>query len=359
MEDRTKYLTFTPWQGDLNNTRMCFETALVLAYLSGRCLVMPRGYRRHEEPEVDFGAFRPVHPGQFFNLDALRGIVAIVSENDYERAAGSDGPGDRVEMRFDPGTAVFCFPSMPPEGSREAASLRAFAASRPGRLEMTPEMDASRTLHVATPMLEHFYTFFHVSDPHRAVCCKRLVRDRVRFREPIVRTALRLADALGAFSAVHVRRNDFITQYPEQDLGPDRLLASLRQRVPTGSRLYVATDEPDRRFFDDFQTHYEVYFADGVLQGLPDDLPAGSLACVEQEVCARAELFVGTRLSTFSGYITRLRGYRGAADTGSYFTDGSIGSDMDGRDAPPFSWTNWLQSGNPLWGREFREAWEF
>ena len=26
--------------------------------------------------------------------------------------------------------------------------------------------------------------------------------------------------------------------------------------------------------------------------------------------------------------------------------------------SPPFSWKNWMQSGNPLWGREFKEAWE-
>src|SRR5262249_4168894 len=103
---------------------------------------------------------------------------------------------------------------------------------------------------------------------------------------------------------------------------------------------------------------YDVYFTDRVREHLPADLTAGSLACVEQEVCAAARVFVGTRLSTFSGYITRLRGYRRAEDTGSYFTDGSEGSEMDDGDNPPFSWTNWLRRGQPIWGREFREAWD-
>jgi hypothetical protein len=358
MESREKYLTFTPWQGDLNNTRMCFETALALAYLSGRQLVMPGQYRQENEPEVDQGTFRPPHPSAFYDIDGLANLVPVISCDDYEQVK-SDRPSDRVDVRFDPGTTVFCFPRIPAPSSRDAASVQAFAVSRQGRLEMTPEMDACRCLHVATPMLEHFYTFFHVADPCRAVSCKQMIRDHVRFREPIVSAAKTLAAMLGAFSAVHVRRKDFLALYPEQDVAPDRLLGTLRERVVPGSRLYVATDETDERFFANLDEFYDVYFADRVREYLPESLTAASLACVEQEVCAAATLFIGTRLSTFSGYITRLRGYRGAVETGSYFTDGTEGSEMDDCGAPPFSWTNWVRRGNPLWGREFREAWDY
>jgi hypothetical protein len=72
-----------------------------------------------------------------------------------------------------------------------------------------------------------------------------------------------------------------------------------------------------------------------------------------------AGIFIGTRLSTFSAYITRLRGYRGAGNLESYFTDGSPGSEMDDRGSPRFSWINWIRSGYPFWGREFREGWQF
>ena len=35
---------------------------------------------------------------------------------------------------------------------------------------------------------------------------------------------------------------------------------------------------------------------------------------------AQAKRFIGSRLSTFSGYITRLRGYMGRADQETHFT---------------------------------------
>jgi hypothetical protein len=354
-----KYLTFTPWQGDLNNTRMCFETALVFAYLTGRCLVMPRQYRQCFEPEIDDGKFRPLHPGHLFDLNGLSGVVTLVSDENYEHVVGSDRPDDRVEVTFEPGTTVFCFPRIPPAGSSEAAALHQFAASRQGRLEMTPEMQACRTLHLRTPMLEHFYTFVYTANPRDTTDYKQLIRDHVRFHQSIVLAADHIVATLGDFGAVHVRRNDFVAQYPAQDLAADRVLASLRPRVPSGSRLYVATDEADKRFFDCFQQEYDVYFADQFQAYFPENVDPSLLACIEQEVCARATVFVGTRLSTFSGYITRLRGYHGAQDTASYFTDGAQGSELDDRGKPSFSWINWLQLGHPLWGREFREAWEF
>jgi hypothetical protein len=30
---------------------------------------------------------------------------------------------------------------------------------------------------------------------------------------------------------------------------------------------------------------------------------------------------------------------------------------MDTAGAPPYSWTNWLRAGYPIWGREFKEGW--
>lgn len=356
MNGETKYLTYTPWPGQLNNTRMCFETALVLAYVTGRCLVMPKEYRRQHEPEVEAGRFRPLHPEECFQLETLGGIVPLVEREEYDRGVGSDRCADVV---LKPGTTVFCFPAAPPPGSAEAHRMGDFAASRQCILEMTREMEACRTLNIESPTLEHFYTFFYFLQPDVELACKRLVREHVRFRTAIVSAAERIAAALGNYCALHVRRNDFLRQYPEQNIPVHRILGSLRKRVPAGKRLYIATDETDERFFADLRDDYETCFLKDFAGLLPENLPAESLACVEQVVCALASLFMGTRLSTFSGYITRLRGYYGAVDKNTYFTDGSPGSEMDDRGSPRFSWTNWVRCGNPLWGREFREAWEF
>jgi hypothetical protein len=130
-------------------------------------------------------------------------------------------------------------------------------------------------------------------------------------------------------------------------------------RVPIKTRLYIATDEADKDFFSVFDARYEVCFLHDFQSMIPNGMSPASLAGLEQMICAFARVFISTRLSTFSGYITRLRGYYGAPDKQTYFTDGSPGSEMDTQGAPPFSWINWVNRGNPLWGREYKEAWEF
>jgi hypothetical protein len=159
---------------------------------------------------------------------------------------------------------------------------------------------------------------------------------------------------------VHVRRSsDFVEQFPEGNVSARELLDNVRARIPTKTRLYIATDEGDQDFFSAFRTYYEVYFLNDFQSMIPRDMSPGSVAGVDQRICASASVFIGTRLSTFSGYITRLRGYYGALDKQTYFTDGSTGSETDAQSAPPYSWINWLNEGNPLWGREYKEAWEF
>jgi hypothetical protein len=356
MHHQRKYLTYTPWPGELNNTRMSFETSLVLAYLSGRCLVMPKEYRRVGEPEVLANKFRPLHPGECFELDTLRGIVTLLSYDEYQDSVLNSQLSNRIDLGFAPGQSVFCFPAIPAPGSPESEGLHDFAATRQNLIELTSQMNACHTLNINEPPLEHFYSFFYCSKPDKATACKRLVKRHVRFRPVILGAAQTIATLLGNYCAIHVRRNDFIQQYPWQNIPADQLLYNLRTRVPRGMRLYIASDEVDRNFFADFRRDYQLHFIEDFRSILPRDLSRELIACVEQMVCAFSQIFVGTKLSTYSGYITRLRGYYGNPDTNIYFTDGSPCMDTD---ASRFSWEDWVQSGNPLWGREFREAWEF
>lgn len=358
MARRLKYLTYTPWPGQLNNTRMCFETALIFAYVSGRILVLPAEYRREHEPEEDHGRFRPLHPAECYTLDKLSGVVEIISREEYDCRAAREGTTDQFDLSIPPDTTVFCFPRIPAPGSLEGSALRDFAGSRERFLEFTPEMIACRTLHLVGGALDPFYCLFFFTEPELELRCKRLVKECVRFRASILRAAARITQSLGEYKAVHVRRSDFFQLYPEQNISCHRLLGNVMMRAPAGTRLYVATDETDRSFFADLTPYYELCFLDDFRGSLGEDLPPGALACVEQMVCASATTFIGTRLSTFSAYVGRLRGYGGALDQAIHFTDGLPGSEMDDCGSPRFSWMNWVRYGYPLWGREFREGWE-
>ena len=52
------------------------------------------------------------------------------------------------------------------------------------------------------------------------------------------------------------------------------------------------------------------------------------MGVTEQAVCAGGRVFVGTRDSTFSSYIVRLRGYVGAPDTSTYVHTDVYSADM-------------------------------
>ena len=76
--------------------------------------------------------------------------------------------------------------------------------------------------------------------------------------------------------------------------------------------LYIATDEKDKNFFRPFQAEFQVRFLSDYTEKahLEDDyLNQNHIGMVEQTICANAHTFVGTPLSTFTGYITRMRGY--------------------------------------------------
>jgi hypothetical protein len=359
MSGRPRFLTYTPWPGQLNNTRICFETALILAYLSGRILVISPQYRRRYEAQREGSKFRPLHPGEFLDLEHLARIAPLISYKRYVQGTAGCRLRDVINIHIDPGTAVFCYPKIPDPGSADAKRLREFAAGRRRLLQLTPALVNCRTLNIQSPTLEPFYAFFYFSAPAHAVECKRLIRDHVRFRPTILEAGSRIAIYLGEFSALHIRRGDFFSQYPEQDVTPEQILRSMERVAIRSRRVYIASDEINRDFFAPIAQRYQTFFIDHFVAGLWRGISSEDIACIEQVVCALAGVFLGTRLSTFSSYITRLRGYWGRPDQAVHFTNGSEGSEADDVGLPAFSWVNWLRDGNPLWGREYREGWAF
>jgi hypothetical protein len=94
---------------------------------------------------------------------------------------------------------------------------------------------------------------------------------------------------------------------------------------PTVTRLlYISTDEKNSSFFDVFREVFTVKFLPDYIEkaGLQSGrVNQNYLGMVEQVVCASAHTFVGTPLSTFTGYITRMRGYhRDGRYTQTFYT---------------------------------------
>jgi len=84
-----------------------------------------------------------------------------------------------------------------------------------------------------------------------------------------------------------------------------------------GTRLYISTDETDPAFFKAFAKHgiEALHWADveGDIQGISSPERMEAIkGIVEQMVCAYGKVFVATELSTFSSYAQRMRIYADA-----------------------------------------------
>ncbi len=342
------YLTYEPWPAQLNNTRRCVETMVALAALLRRTLVMPDRYSRELTDIFETRVAWP-HPSTVFDLETLRRSIDVIVE---DASGGEWRDARRLEIDVEPGTAVLCHPACPTEGTPSYRRLLEFAANRRIFLALPADHAAYPVIHLQRPF-ELFYTFLFLPDADDRRL-KRLMRDTLVFRPEIEALAARAIAALGVYDAVHIRRGDFIYQYGDRvDLPSPAIARSLHTLIPARGTLYVATDEADARYHDALRERFTLVFLRDVLD--VDALPAEVAACVEQVICAHARRFVGTSLSTFSAYVTRMRGYRGMSDLGIYVTDGR----QDEADATArYSWAASVRAGLPIWARDYREGWE-
>jgi hypothetical protein len=87
--------------------------------------------------------------------------------------------------------------------------------------------------------------------------------------------------------------------------------------------IYIATDEKDKTFFQPWLDRgFRIRFLDDFWDSATlDDMNKNHFGMLEQVIASRGRVFVGTWFSTFTGYITRLRGYHGMSDLTTYFTN--------------------------------------
>lgn len=194
------------------------------------------------------------------------------------------------------------------------------------------ETQAARVVHFQTNhkegyrLLTHFYTFIHTTTPAHERRMKRFIRDRFRYIDPILCAAYRAVSALrarggGAYSAIHARRGDF--QYKQVKVSAEVMASTLGPDVfKRGEVVFIATDEKNRSFFTPLATGLGVELAfieDVAGVARLSELNPNFAGIVELVIAAESRSFAGTWFSTFSGYINRLRGYRGLDGRSSFY----------------------------------------
>jgi len=166
-----------------------------------------------------------------------------------------------------------------------------------------------------------FYAFSFFEDPRQASWSSRLIRDHLRYKDVIMCAAARIIEALkqqchsasnptGTYHSLHLRRTEgsFGSQYKKALVSSEELMQSL-SIIEANSTIFVSSDEKrDHQIFKELSEKYNIVMLE-TFQNLVDGLNPNFHGMVEQMIAAKAGIFFGTYYSTYSGFISRLRGY--------------------------------------------------
>ena len=212
-------------------------------------------------------------------------------------------------------------------------------------------------------LLVHFYAFLFFEDWRADLWTKRFVRDHLRYVDEIQCAAARVVVAMrekarqngnpdGHFDTFHIRRGDF--QYQRTRLDAKQIYENTRDILQENSTIYIATDEPNKEFFNVLRDHYHVYFLDD-FSHLLQDINTNFYGMVEQRIASRGRIFIGCFFSTFTGYINRMRGYHHQLEKGPGWEQGAVDSYhyAISRDAV----REYKPIMPPMWGREYPVGW--
>ncbi|GBG32093.1 GDP-fucose protein O-fucosyltransferase 1 [Hondaea fermentalgiana] len=408
-----RYVTFSPWRGGFNNIRMSLEMAAAFALATNRTLVMPPGYAMYLRGQSSLVSY-------FDYEDLRRGLSVVTYEEFYDRVdfgrfqkekpgtvnhhGGAERyysglgsmPGVYNTKRMWPSNAiggqiVYCVPDCPQsqdthQDRQEYRWFQQFSAKLKRFSVSDPALADAQVVHFPENLLGHFYTMVYFRDPQQGRRVKRIIRDHIHFREEIIELAERIISKLGDFqySCLHIRRNEF--QFKDAWTPAETIVENTKRLFKPGERMYISTDELSdekerkRKWSDPkamvtvakhtwFEPMKEAWGRKNVLflSDFYDDLlgplvPDMWLGCIESVVCSRARVFVGTRKSTFSGYIHRLRGYM--LDVGQKLI-------LEAQSVYPYDYFDYFRGpewnnlkgayggGHPYWGREYKESWEW
>jgi len=209
-----------------------------------------------------------------------------------------------------------------PVNASTAERMREFLSSRQRLCLYTPELQNSKFHHFSGKMkmsgrlLVHFYAFLFFQDYKSDLWMKRFVRDHVRYTDDVQCAAARILEAVrkhsnekgnkGVYDSFHIRRGDF--QYKKTRVEAATILDVAKDQIPKGATVYVGTDERNKSFFKAMTDYWDVLFLDDFAD-LLGSVDTTNYGMIDQLIASKGRTFFGCWFSTFTSYITRLRGY--------------------------------------------------
>lgn len=330
------YVLFEKWPGGFNNIRMSFELAICMSFILNRTLVLPPKesyYLLEGECDIE----------DFYQLDDIG--IKFLKYVDFTKKEKIEKKYEEVKnicKVFDEKTdaVVYNFDKViPPQKFLKGRKY----------VNLVEEID-NKYVYFDRNLLGNFYQILYTKQAEKL---KVLIGKYFRYRNEIFNLAWLYINSLKDknYYAVHVRRNDF--QYKELHISCEELFNNISKQVPTGSKLYIATDHKDKDFFNPLRDYYDIIFFNDLNDKFTFlDLNENWIPIIEQLICTRAIKFIGTDLSTLSSYVYRLRGYMNDIENKSYYITTS--EDTETNDIYYES----AISVNGGWAREYRNVWQ-
>jgi hypothetical protein len=300
-----------------SNNKMSLDIAIVLAHLTGRTLV-PYRFRLPRRAQVDTPPDCPVEPMLVPDLFD----IPVRYSDEYLFKTWISVPGARQCVWAPVVQSVLSFHTTLRNGD---VRFQRFRNGRPYVYTLSQEEEDAPDLHIHTEALGNYSYIFYLDDARR-----RQVIDlmkRVRPKRPYLSVADRIAESIGSFNAIHVRRGDFLSNELTKrkitrttSVSGEEIVANLASRMDRDDPLVICTDgDSSEAIFGPIRQYFrQTIFLDRYLCESASicemiaQLPRNDesvMALLTQLVASKARVFAGTLFSTFTALIHRLRAF--------------------------------------------------
>ena len=308
------YSVYRRGEAGLSNLTMSFEVGVILSRLTDRVLVL----QGNVTPPANV-----VHYGEIISNTYKSRITDLMDLGvpwiDAEKLnLNAFSPFELCNYPI--WDCVFYFP---PWLSTDSEDFRSFAGGRKHFITIDDDVVDIPALSFSggpghnTLSFYSYFFYFDQSAQSQAIDALRKMKPKREYSE----FALRVAEDLGNFNAVHIRRGDFKKTVGVTTLlrEPEEVIAALDGQFGREDRLVVLTDEASDPFFELIKAAFKnyVFLDQHILANYGRDfldLPAHdsiALAYLSQLVAAELRDFIGSMRSTFTALIQRMRGNGG------------------------------------------------
>ena len=289
-----KFLLSNVDLGGFNNIKMVFENYIVIAYLTGRILVLPPP--RHFYLLKNKDAYQIT---DFLNLEHLKKYINIQYSHEYPINC-------HTNKEYDDFLKNQCYRFNNNKGLIFEEELNKLA---------NYQFITYDTYSHSHRLLDYWYCQIRCC-PTNLENLKQIMGYEIPFVDEITNTTNNITTnsiLKNGFNSMHIRKGDF--QWKEiNNLSIQDIYRQIENILDPEIPLYILTDEKDKSFFDYLQDKFKtILFWNDVEylynKGNNKDYNSDYIPMIEMSLATKSKLFIGSRLSTFSGNIIIMRGF--------------------------------------------------